>query len=588
MKYRKKKELTFRGIGVYPGIGIGRISIIRHGKVEIPKYQILKPYVGYEIRKFQKALDNSKEQIEEILSKIDAKHQKEVYSILEIQKMFLNDSTLMEKIKKLIVEEQINAEWAVEKVVKEMEQFFEKINDPYIRERKEDLYFVANRLIRNLKGEEKEESEEIIEREIISSHDLSPIEVVRLSKEGIKGIIVEVGGKNSHTSITIRTLEIPAVVGVEDFLSHAESGDKVIVDGVHGVVILNPTERMEEKYRELKEEYEKKYKELKHYIDVTSVTKDGKEITLMANVEFLEEISAVLSHKAEGIGLFRTEFLFLNRDTPPSEEEQFLVYKEVAEKLAPHPVTIRTFDLGADKKTPFHLYQEENPALGLRGVRLSLEYREIFKAQLRAILRAGEYGNVRIMLPMVSGVWEIRRVNKLLNEIKKELKEEGIPFKEDTPLGAMIEVPSAAIISDLLAKEVDFFSVGTNDLVQYTLAVDRTNEHVEYLFEPLHPAILRLLNTISDNARKAGIEVSICGEMAGDPRFTAILVGMGYTSLSMIPHSILKVKKVIREISQKEARELVQKLLLLETAKKVEEVVKKFIDEKLSFLYELE
>ncbi len=584
---RKKKELTFEGIGVYPGIAIGTLSISTRSKVEIPKYQILKPYIGYELRRFDRALLASKKQIEEILSRIDPDLQKEVFSILEIQKMFLNDATLMSKIKNHIVEEQINAEWAVEKVVKEMEKFFEKINDPYIRERKEDLYFVANRLVKNLRGEREEDIGES-GRDILAAHDLSPLEVVKLHKAGVKGLIVEIGGKNSHTSITIRTLELPAVVGVEGFLDHAEEGDEVIVDGIHGVVILNPTRHMVEKYAALREEYERRYRELRSYIDVPSVTKDGTKISLLANVDFVEEIPAVISHKAEGIGLFRTEFLFLNRDDPPPENEQFEIYKGVLEKMAPLPVIIRTFDLGADKKTPFTLYQEDNPALGLRGVRLALQYREIFKNQLKALYRAAEYGDLRIMFPMVSGVWEVRRVKKLIKEVHRELEEEGKSFASHVPIGAMIEVPSAAIIADMLAREVDFFSVGTNDLVQYTLAVDRTNEHVEYLFEPLHPAILRLLNQIAESARKEGIEVGICGEAAGDPVFTVVLLGLGYTSLSMIPHSILKVKKVVRELDSKEARELVQKLLLQDTAKKVENVLLDYIEKKLPFLKDLE
>ena len=577
---KRKKEIKLKGIGVYPSITVGSVKTIFSGLFEIPKVNVLKSYVTDEIKRFQKALESSKNQISSTLKKVDPKEQKEIYSILEIQEMFLNDSSIVSKIENIIVDKQINAEWAIEEVLEEMKTFFSNINDPYLKERQEDLSFVAQRLMKSLQGHDDKKMVENIEGKIIVTSDLSPLEVVRLHRKKVLGIITESGGLTSHTSITLRTLGIPSVVGVEGVLSKVENGDSVILDGRKGNIWINPTSDREERFLKRQKRLESKLKELQQYISQPSVTIDGEKLHLFANVDLVEELPIVKSFNVEGIGLFRTEFLFLNRESFPEEEEQFLIYKRILEEMETKSVTIRTLDLGADKQTPLISHEEENPALGLRGVRLTLYLKNIFKVQIRALLRAGVYGNLKIMIPMVSGLREVIKVKEIINEVKKELTKENAEFKSDIPLGVMIETPSAALTSDIIAKEVDFFSVGTNDLIQYSLAIDRRNEHVSYLYEPLHPAILRFLKIIAENAKKADIPVGICGEMASDPNMTLILLALGYDNLSMIPFSTLKVKRVLRNSTKEDALALSRKVLNCKYASSIDKLVKKYMENK--------
>jgi len=410
---------------------------------------------------------------------------------------------------------------------------------------------------------------------IIVAHDLSPADVLQIDKEKVIGFVTDLGGKTSHSAILSRALEIPAVVGLERITSEITDGDVLIIDGTTGIVVVNPDRKTFHDYLRRKQHYEYQERELLKLKDLPVETTDGHRIVLKGNVEFPGEIPSLKGHGAEGIGLYRTEMLFFNRKELPGEEEQFAAYSAVVRAMAPQPVTIRTLDVGGDKfVVGLNLADELNPALGLRAIRLSLRQPETFKPQLRAILRSSIHGKVRIFFPMVSGVAEIRAVKVMLEEAKQELRREGISFDEGIEIGIMIEIPSAVIIADLLAREVDFFSVGTNDLIQYSLAIDRTNEHLSHLYEPLHPAVLRSLKMVVDAAHAAGIDACICGEMAGEAEYLPILLGLGFDELSMNAISILRVKKILRRCSKSEAEKLVARALTFATAQEVESFLK--------------
>jgi phosphotransferase system enzyme I (PtsI) len=410
---------------------------------------------------------------------------------------------------------------------------------------------------------------------IVVAHDLAPSDILQIDKSKVMGVVTDLGGKTSHSAILARALEIPAVVGLERITQELADGIPLILDGFTGTVIVNPDQETFREYLKRKQFQEYLGRELKKLRDLPAVTVDGHRVSLQGNVEFLEEIPSLASHGAEGIGLYRTEMLFFNRPSPPDEEEQYATYAEVVRQMAPKQVTIRTLDVGGDKFVPdLNLADEMNPALGLRAIRLSLREPILFKSQLRAILRASALGPVRIFFPMISGVSEVRAARALLEEAKAELRAEGKPFDESMPVGIMIEVPSAVLVADLLAREVDFFSVGTNDLIQYTLAIDRTNEHLSSLYEPLHPAVLRSLKIVVDAAHAAGIPVCMCGEMAGEAEFLPILLGLGFDELSMNGPAIARVKRILRRCSREDAREIVARAMGYATALEVESFLK--------------
>jgi phosphoenolpyruvate-protein phosphotransferase (PTS system enzyme I) len=584
MVSEKSKNRMYQGIGASPGIVIGEARVADRTKVVVVEASISADEIAGEIERFHAALQSAKEDLVALKDQISRTQGTEHLYVIDTHLMILDDTMLTTETVSLIKQELLNAESALNRTLKKFKVFFEGIEDEYLRERGSDVETVVERVLRNMLGKRHDLLCEAEGRVVIVAHDLSPADILQFDKEKVIGFVTDLGGKTSHTAIVSRSLEIPAVVGLEKITGEVVDGDAIIVDGAKGIVIVNPDEETFRDYLQHKQYYEYREKELLKLRDLTAETVDGQRMLLKGNVEFIEEVPSIKKHGGEGIGLYRTEMLFLGRSTIPDEEEQFRTYVEIARQMAPYPVTIRTLDVGGDKFVPeLNLDDELNPALGLRAIRLSLRCPELFKTQLRAILRASAFGAVKMFFPMISGVAEIRSAKALLEETREELRVASIPFDENMEIGIMIETPSAVIIADLLAREVDFFSVGTNDLIQYSLAIDRTNEHLSDLYEPLHPAVLRSLKIVADAAHDAGIYVSICGEMAGEPNYLPILLGMGFDELSMNAVSIPKVKKILRRCSRVEAEEMVQQALTYTTAAEVEsylqgQIVTKFSD----------
>ncbi len=528
------------------------------------------------MRRFEEAIRRSKEQLQRVKERIaERKEGKEHAYIIDAHIMILEDRMLIDDTIKTIKEEKVNAEWAFRTVLKRFVEIFNSIDDEYLRERVSDIEHVGERVLRNLTGTLHEGLHYLKENVVVVAHDLSPADTAQMVKEKVLGFATDMGSRTSHTAIIARSLEIPAVVGLEKITYTVEPHDTIIIDGIEGKVIINPFQKTLDRYLAIQKRYALYERELLQLRDLPAVTKDGRIIKLMGNIELVEEVSSVIDHGGEGIGLYRTEFLYLNRKDFPTEEEHFETYRKVVEAMAPKPVTIRTLDIGGDKFVHWGGGGEVNPALGLRAIRFCLKRKDIFKTQLRGILRASAFGKVRIMFPLISGVEELREVKKVLREVQEELKERGIPFDRDVPVGIMVEVPSAAMIADRLAREVDFFSIGTNDLLQYTLAIDRVNEHVAYLYEPFHPSILRLIKGVVDGGHRHGIEVGICGEMAGDPEYVVILLGLGLDQFSMNALSIPAVKRLIREMVYEKAREVAERALECSTASEVRRLLKR-------------
>ncbi|NLZ54826.1 MAG: phosphoenolpyruvate--protein phosphotransferase, partial [Thermoanaerobacteraceae bacterium] len=471
--------------------------------------------------------------------------------------------------------ESITADNAVSQVVKNYVEVFSNMEDEYMKERAADIKDVGERIIKNLLGISTD-SFTLSEKVIIIARDLTPSDTAQMDKDKVLAFATDMGGRTSHTAIMARSLEIPAVVGLVDATVRVRDGDNVIVDGNKGIVYINPDESILKEYEILKQNYIEYRKQLKELKDLPAETRDKlRRVELSANIGTPRDVKGALENGAEGVGLYRTEFLYMDRDALPTEEEQYKAYREVIEKMAPRPIIVRTLDIGGDKKLSYlDMPEELNPFLGWRAIRMCLDRPQILKTQLRAILRASVYGNAKIMYPMVSGLNEIKRANTILNEAKEELKAEGIPFDDNIEVGIMVEIPSAAVTADILAREVDFFSIGTNDLIQYTLAVDRMNEHISHLYEPLHPAVLRLIKNVIDASHKAGKWTGMCGEMAGDTCATAILLGMGLDEFSMSAFSIPQVKNIIRSLTYEEAKQIAQKALSMNNPEDIRNMVK--------------
>lgn len=584
MVSEKTENRRYQGTGASPGIVIGEARVADRTKVVVVERSVPVDDIAGEIQRFHAALLRAKEDLLALKDQISRTQGTEHLYVIDTHLMILDDTMLTTETVTLIEREMINAEAALNKTLKKFTVFFEGIEDEYLRERGSDVETVVERVLRNMLGKRHDLLCEAEGRVVIVAHDLSPADILQFDKEKVIGFVTDLGGKTSHTAIVSRSLEIPAVVGLESITGEVSDGDSIIVDGAKGLVIVNPDEETFRDYLQQKQYYEYREKELLKLRDLPAETLDGQRMLLKGNVEFIEEVPSIKKHGGEGIGLFRTEMLFLGRSTIPDEEEQFRTYAEIARQMAPFPVTIRTLDVGGDKFVPeLNLNDELNPALGLRAIRLSLRCPELFKTQLRAILRASFFGKVKVFFPMISGVAELRSAKAFLEESKEELRAASIPFDEDMEIGIMIETPSAVIIADLLASEVDFFSVGTNDLIQYSLAIDRTNEHLSDLYEPLHPAVLRSLKIVAEAAHGAGIYVSICGEMAAEPNYLPILLGLGFDELSMNAVSIPKVKKILRRCSRSDAEEMVKQALSFSTATEVEaylqgQIVTKFSD----------
>ncbi len=573
-------SLTIRGIGAAPGIAIGKAFPLELGHIPVPHYRLFGDQaVLDECKRFEEAIAEAESDLEAIKRSIKSEF-KDHARLLEVQQMILRDPSIYDESLRHIKEERTNAQLAVIKSLRRAKELFNSLNnDEYAKSRIADVNAAGDRVIRILAGQNHTNLQDIHERSVIVAHDLSPADAIQLQAGSTLGIVTEIGGSFSHTSIVARSMGIPAVTGVEKALRLISSNDLIIVDGRTGIVIINPSEAELQFYANRQDEIETYLKQISKHSHLPAQTSDGHRVSAEANIEALEEIVAAKDNGAEGIGLYRTEFFFMNRMELPDEESLYRDYHDLAELMAPSPVTIRTLDLGAEKLTAWcPMLEEANPALGLRSIRLCLHYKEVFKTQLRAILRASAAAhNIRLMLPLISGMDEIYEARRIVRDLQAELSRKRIPFDKDMPFGAMIEVPSAVAMADLLAQEVDFFSIGTNDLIQYSIGIDRSNEHVAYLYKPLHPGVLRLIKQAVDAGHEAGIPVAVCGEMAGEPLYVPILLGLKIDSFSMNPVALPRVKNLIRRSSMKECCRFVNKVIRMRTAQEIEESVSKLV-----------
>ncbi|MFU8855537.1 MAG: phosphoenolpyruvate--protein phosphotransferase [Deferrisomatales bacterium] len=575
-----REHYALRGIPVSPGIVVGKVYLLDRRKVRPPERIIDPEEVDTELLRFRRALAQTRKQLEGLRTHYGESNLGEHGYLVDVHLMMLDDRMIVQETERRVREELHSADWALWTVLGKIKVSFDAMEDEYFRDRRTDVEHLGDRILRNLTGRRHESIGDIRGDVVVVAHDLSPMDTAQMDVGRVKGFVTDLGGRTSHTAILARSLNIPAVVGLEVVSDRANGGDTVVIDGLSGVVILNPTIEELRGFRRRKTRYRAFRKELESFAVLPAVTRDGHKVRVRANIELREETSSLKRYGAEGIGLYRTEFLYMNRDHPPTEEEHTLAYRRMAAAAHPFPIIIRTLDIGGDKLVHSVSTQDEvNPSLGLRSIRLCLREPDLFKTQLRGILRASSAGNVRLMFPMVSGLGELRETLAVLEEAREELRLQGVPFNEKLPVGVMIEVPSAAVTADLLAPHVDFFSIGTNDLIQYSLAIDRVNEHVAYLYEPLHPAVLRLIGGVAAAGHAHGIPVAVCGEMAGDELHTLVLLGLGVDELSMHALSIPRIKRLIHHAALSEARELVKRILRLGTAQEVHQEVEKYMRE---------
>jgi len=573
---REACSLMLKGISASPRIAIGKVFVYEK-ELKFERRTIDEKEVDNELKRLDNAIAKSKSELAELRDETAKKIGEKEAKIFEAHLLMLDDPALITEVKKRI-RSMTNAEAAVDEVVKSFVAMFDQMEDQYMKERAIDVQDVGERIIRNLLGKEFGSLADLREQVVVIADNLTPSDTAHMDKAKVVGFATNVGGVTSHVAIIAREYGIPAVVGLGDVTKHVKSGDLVILDGSSGTVIVRPDEETISRYRGLMTGLERQRKELEKLRELPAVTLDGRRIEIAANIGGPEEVATALANGAEGVGLLRTEFLYHGRNSLPTEEDQFTAYRTIAKKMGERPVIVRTLDIGGDKPPPYlEMPKELNPFLGWRAIRISLDLTDVFKTQLKAILRAGVYGNLKIMFPMISSVDEVRKAKKILEDAKKELMEKGVSFRKDVDVGIMVEIPSAAVIADSLAEEVDFFSIGTNDLTQYTLAVDRTNEKISHLFDELHPAVLRLIRNVIDASHVKGIWTGMCGEMAGNPLATPILLGLGLDEFSMSSMSIPEVKRIIRSASVAETRELAKKALDLPTAEDVRKLSKEFL-----------
>ncbi len=581
-----RPQLILQGISASQGIAYGPVFLYLQSDLEVPEYQVEKAKWGAEVARFEQALLTTRQQVQRIMAEVEKNLGEEEARIFDAHLLVLEDQALIAETIREFEKTRLNIEACFDRVARRYIAAFEEIDDEYLRERGGDIRDVAQRVLGNLLGGGGggQLLARLAEKRVVVANDISPSDAAGLDRSSALAIVTDSGSKTSHAVIVARSMKIPAVVGLRDLTTKLSPGDTILVDGYEGVVILNPAESTLFRYGQIQRQKRTQEQRLLDANRLPAVTLDGVALPLRANIEKVDEAALVKDYHADGVGLFRTEFLYLAAPAAPTEEEQYVAYRTLAEALAPAPVTIRTLDLGGDKPiaSQAHLFpKENNPFLGYRAIRFCLDNTDIFKAQLRAVLRASAHGDVRLMYPMISGHEEMRRANAVLEECKLELKAEGKPFNERLRVGSMIEIPSAAMAADLLARECHFFSVGTNDLIQYLLAIDRVNDRIAHLYEPTHPAVLRTLRHIVVEAHRAKIKVSVCGEMAGDPIFVPLLFGLGIDELSMTPPLLPAAKYILRNMTLADARKLAQQALAMDSAKAIQRLCASFSEERL-------
>ena len=582
-------EVVWRGIPVSPGVCRGKLLVLdRPADSAIPHHVLPETEAPHQLDRLQQALVETRREIQEVQRQVSERLAAKEAGIFDAHLAVLDDPMLIEEVTRLIQERHVTAEYAFQQTADKFAQTLGAIEDEYLRERASDLRDVAGRVLNHLAGRTEEGTlRRLTEPCIIVAHDLTPTQTAQLDKRFVLGFATDIGGKTSHTAIMARALRIPAVVGMHTVSRALASGQVALLDGYNGQLVIDPTDQTLFEYGQLVRKQVTLEERLLDAVEKPAVTLDGFRVALSANVEQASDTEAVLACGAEGVGLFRTEYLFINRDTLPTEEEQYQAYREVAATLQPASVIIRTLDLGGDKfLSHLQVPTEMNPFLGWRAIRFCLQERDIFRAQLRAILRASALGNVKMMYPMISGLDELNQANAFVEELKGELRREGVAFNEQMDIGAMIEIPSAVLAADALAKRVKFFSIGTNDLIQYSLAVDRLNERIAHLYEPTHPAIVRLIHMTAEAGRQHGIWTGVCGEMAGDPILTPLLLGLGVTELSAAPVAVPKVKHLIRRLRLADARDLAKFALGCESPAEILAQCRKFVRQAAPILFE--
>lgn len=582
-----KQEQRLEGVAASPGIAIGPAFVLGGDVVHLFPRVLPEEEVPAEIERFKRALEQARQELERIRQEVSRDLGEESAKVFEVHQLMLEDQVVIEETIRRIRNERKNADLVFYEVMRAMQNSLGAGGGEYFRARAADVRDVKRRVIRHIQGQRHDHLAPLAEPAILVASDLSPSDTVSLDKAKVLGFATDLGGRTSHAAILARSLELPSVVGLGRISAVVQTGQWMILDGLQGVVVVNPSPETVAKYRQRQEEFCQLQRRLERLRDLPARTLDGKDVELSANIEFPEEIDSVVAHGAQGVGLFRTEYLYLSGNGLPAEEEQYKAYRMVVEGVAPNPVIIRTFDLGGDKIPEEQSGQPEaNPFLGRRAIRICLEHPELFKTQLRAILRASAHGQVRLLLPMISSVDELLQVKRIIAEVKKELDQRGLDYDRDMELGIMIEVPSAALTADQLAAEVDFLSIGTNDLIQYTLAVDRGNQRVAHLFEGYHPAVLRLIRQVVEAGHERGIWVGMCGEMASDPLATMLLVGLDLDELSVSPVDLPRVKEIVRVISYEEARQVAERVLRMRTAGEIKSYLRGVMREKFPELLE--